>query len=94
MNLISAPFRTAGTVWGSLVDGAGAMVTKAGGLIKGALSNLIPELSLPDSWSGIWNRLSAGAAAVKQTFTSTFTGLKISLAPASLLLPKRNSLWS
>jgi len=95
MNLISAPFRAAGNLWGSMVDGAGAMVSKAGGLIKGALSNLIPELSLPDSWSGIWNRLSAGATAVKQTFTSTFTGLKNIIGSGiSAVAEKGTALWS
>jgi hypothetical protein len=95
MNLLSAPFRTAGNLWSSLVDGAGSMVSKAGGLIKGALNNLIPELSLPDSWSGIWNRLSTGAAAVKQTFTSTFTGLKNIIGSGiSAVAEKGTALWS
>jgi phage-related protein len=71
------------------------MVSKAGGLIKGALSNLIPELSLPDSWSGIWNKLSAGATEVKQTFTSTFSGLKNIIGSGiSAVAEKGTALWS
>jgi hypothetical protein len=95
MSLLAAPFRTAGNLWGSLVDGAGAMISKAGGMIKGALSNLIPELSLPDSWSGVWNKLSAGATAVKQTFTSTFSGLKNIIGSGiSAVAEKGTALWS
>ena len=95
MNLLAAPFRTVGNLWGSLVDGAGAMVSKAGGMIKGALSNLIPELSLPDSWSGVWNKLTAGATAVKQMFTSTFSGLKNIIGSGiSAVAEKGTALWN
>jgi len=81
-------------IWNG-VSNTGAMISKAGGFIKNTLTDIIPDISLPDSWNTIWNKFSEGASGIRESFVNAFSGLKnIVGSGISGIADKGAAIWS
>lgn len=76
LGLVAAPFNSLGNIWGGVSEKFQAGFGQVTSFFAGIGTNLLPELSLPSSWSSVWNGLAAGALNFKNKVATVFGGIK------------------
>lgn len=95
IGLVSAPFSSVGNIWTGFSENAKSAFSGVTSFLSNIGSNLLPELSIPQSWSSVWNGLSAGAAGFKTKIATAFSGIKDIVSGSFTTLSSQGSqLWS